>query len=409
SAGSVWDGSTLGGLPTGWTVQFYKGNGSGAPTGMPLTSTVLLPGETADAEYVAVITIPSDPAYALADYTADNNGDSTVDTLDSNGDGDGDQPIFIRISSANSGSSDIMLDAIDVTDLRSIVITPPGTNQIQPGGSVDYTHTLSNTGNTEETVELSAGNSASGWNNTVMVDTTGDGVPDTTLANLNPGDTVYGVDGTGTAVPMTVTDSDGDGLPEIAVPPGVNVDLVPTVFAPSNAAPGATDVLTITAENMDTDPAAPDAVLEDVTSVILGQVRLTKTVAYDALCDGTPDGAFQANLSTQVAPGECAIWQIVAENQGDANAMNVVIRDEVTAYTIFDTKGGADTNLQYALGSGTALAYMTQAAELSSTTDTADETNGTVTFYVGTGATSTAGGTLAPGEIATVRFRTQVE
>ncbi|MCB1619133.1 MAG: DUF11 domain-containing protein [Thiothrix sp.] len=401
SAGSTWDGSSLGGLPTGWTVQFYKGDGSGNPTGIPLTSTALMPGGTADAEYVAVITIPSDPAYAVADYTA-------AGALDANSDGDGDQPVFIRIVSANSGSSDIMLDAIDVTDLRSIVITPPGSNQIQPGGSVDYTHTLSNTGNTEETVELSAGNSASGWNNTVMVDTTGDGIPDTTLANLNPGDTVYGVDGTGASVPMTVTDGDGDDIPEIAVPPGVNVDLVPTVFAPSNAAPGATDVLTITAENV--DPNGPDAVLEDVTSVILGQVRLTKTVAYDAGCDGTPDGAFQANLSTEVAPGECAIWQIVAENQGDANAMNVVIRDEVTAYTTFDTTaaGGVDGNLQYALGTVTVanpLAYQTEAVD----SDIADHTNDTVTFHVGTGATATAGGTLEPGQIATVRFRTQVE
>lgn len=408
SAGSSWNGTAVGSLPTGWSVQFFKGDGTGQPTGTPLTSTELLPGGAASKEYVAVVTIPSDPAYALADYVADNNGDGTPDIMDANGDLDGDQPIFIRIVSSNSGASDIMLDAVDVTSLRQVALTPPGSNQIQPGGSVDYVHTLDNTGNTEETLELSTGNSGTGdgWNNTVMVDTNGDGTPDKTLAQLVPGvDVIKGVDAAGNLVNIVVTDADLDGLPEVTLPAGVSFVMTPTVYAPSDAAPGTNDILTITATNTDPAASAPDAKVEDVSSVILGQVRLNKTVAYDAACDGTADTPFAANLTAEVAPNQCAIWQIVAENQGDANALNVIIRDNVPAYTTYEAG-----SLRYALGTinaGNPLATLTDAAA----DDAGEQVVDDITFFAGTGSApaTSKGGTLVPGQIATVRFSTRVE
>ena len=211
-------------MPTGWSALFYKADASGNPTGSPLTSTALLPagslGNAATNQYVAVVTIIlNDPAYALADYLADNNGDGTPDMMDANADGDGDQPVFIRIKSANSGASDIMLDAIDVENLAQVELTPPGSNQIQPGGSVDYINTLDNTGNTTETLELTSANSLSGasWGNTVKVDTNGDGIPDKTLAELQPGDVIKGVDVAGNVVNIPVTDADNDGNPEVTM------------------------------------------------------------------------------------------------------------------------------------------------------------------------------------------------
>lgn len=414
SAGSSWNGTAVGSLPTGWSVQFFKGDGTGQPTGTPLTSTELLPGGAASKEYVAVVTIPSDPAYALADYVADNNGSPvSLETMDANGDGDGDQPIFIRIVSSNSGASDIMLDAVDVASLRQVALTPPGSNQIQPGGSVDYVHALDNTGNTEETLELSTGNSGTGdgWNNTVMVDTNGDGTPDKTLAQLlTPGQpvspyTITGVDAAGNPVNIVVTDADLDGLPEVTLPAGVSFVMSPTVYAPSDAAPGTNDILTITATNTDPAATAPDTKVEDVSSVILGQVRLNKTVAYDPECDGTHLGTFAANLTAEVAPGECAIWQIVAENQGDANALNVIIRDNVPAYTTYEAG-----SLRYALGTINAVNPL---ATLSDTAgnDAGEQVADDITFFAGTGSAPATGkgGTLVPGQIATVRFSTRVE
>lgn len=385
------DGSTLGTLPAGWTVEFYETDVSGNRTGSPITTTTSLPAGTTDKKYIAVVKISADPAQAAANYG----------TVDTNSDGDGDQLISIRVLSSATGASDIMMDAIDVAPLRQVALTPPGADQIQAGGSVDYTHTLDNTGNTQESFELTATNPGTtpGWNNTIMVDTTGDGVPDKAASQLLPADVIYGKDNNGAIVPVTWTDADNDKNPEVTLPPGVSMPITPIVFAPSDAAPGEINTLTVTATNLDAAPTAPDASVEDVSTVILGQVRLVKTVAYDAACDGTADGAFAANLSTQVAPTECAIWKIVAENQGDVNALNVIIRDNVPTYTTYQA-----SSLKYALGTA-ALAPLTDIVD----TDNAEQVSGTVSFFVGTGATPTTGGTLVPGQTATVQFSTKVD
>jgi uncharacterized repeat protein (TIGR01451 family) len=385
------DGSTLGTLPAGWTVEFYETDVSGNRTGSPITTTTSLPAGTTDKKYIAVVKISADPAQAAANYG----------TVDTNSDGDGDQLISIRVLSSATGASDIMMDAVDVAPLRQVALTPPGADQIQAGGSVDYTHTLDNTGNTQESFELTATNPGTtpGWNNTIMVDTTGDGVPDKAASQLLPADVIYGKDNNGAIVPVTWTDADGDKNPEVTLPPGVSMPITPIVFAPSDAAPGEINTLTVTATNLDAAPTAPDASVEDVSTVILGQVRLVKTVAYDAACDGTADGAFAANLSTQVAPTECAIWKIVAENQGDVNALNVIIRDNVPTYTTYQAG-----SLKYALGTA-ALAPLTDIVD----TDNAEQVSGTVSFFVGTGATPTTGGTLVPGQTATVQFSTKVD
>ncbi|MFM2319911.1 MAG: hypothetical protein RLZZ215_2532, partial [Pseudomonadota bacterium] len=156
------DGSTLGTLPAGWTVEFYETDVSGNRTGSPITTTTSLPAGTTDKKYIAVVKISADPAQAAANYG----------TVDTNSDGDGDQLISIRVLSSATGASDIMMDAVDVAPLRQVALTPPGADQIQAGGSVDYTHTLDNTGNTQESFELTATNPGTtpGWNNTIMVD-----------------------------------------------------------------------------------------------------------------------------------------------------------------------------------------------------------------------------------------------
>jgi uncharacterized repeat protein (TIGR01451 family) len=404
SAGSVFDTTatvpSVKVLPAGWSVLFYKGDGSGHATGSPITSTALLPAMSNGNEYVAVVSIPSDPAYALANYVADNDGDGTADKMDANADGDGDQPIFIQITSANSKASDIMLDAIDVTALAQITLTPPGSNQIQPGGSVDYTNSLDNTGNTTETLELTATNSKAGnsWNNTVKVpvDTNGDNKPDVfkTLAELAPGDVIIGIDPNGNPTRIEVTDTDGDNDPEVTLEPGEKFDLTATTFAPSDAAPGTTDILTISATNV--KAGSPSTSVDNASTVILGQVRLDKTVAYDKGCDGTADGAFEANLTSQVAPNECAIWQIKVENQGDADALNVIVRDKVPAFSTF-----VATSLRYCIDLGCTPATVTTEGKF---------VNPDITFYAGStpDPTKDKGGKLLPGQQATVRFSTKV-
>jgi uncharacterized repeat protein (TIGR01451 family) len=404
---------STGPLPDGWVVQFFAAqlggngaplldaNGKTIPTGSPLTSTPLLPAGATDVPYVAVVIIPDTPAYAEANYTG-------AGAVDANGDGDMDQPVTININSINSGATDSMIDAIDVADLAQVTLTPPGSNQIQPGGSVDYLHTLDNTGNTEETLELDSGNGTPNWSNTVTVETNNG---PKTLDQLDPvNDVILGTGPDGSPVNVTFADIDSDGNPEITLPPGVSIPLTPTVFAPSDAAPGSSDILTITATNTDSGPGAE---VEDASSVILGQVRLRKTVAYDQNCNGTADdaagvegaGTFSAVLTTEVAPGECAIWKIVAENQGDAEARNVVITDSVPAFTTFESG-----SMMYAPDAAAAM--------VPTTADTGSHNIGTgeVTFYVGAGADGDdtdgdgiPGGVMQPGQVVTVSFRTRIE
>lgn len=86
----------------------------------------------------------------------------------------------------------------------------------------------------------------------VPVDTDGDNKPDVfkTLAELAPGDVIIGIDPNGNPARIEVTDTDGDNNPEVTLEPGEKFDLSATTFAPSDAAPGTTDILTISATNV---------------------------------------------------------------------------------------------------------------------------------------------------------------
>lgn len=402
SAGATLSGGTLGALPAGWTVEFYLGDGAGAPTGSPITSTTVLPGPTLNYEVIAVVTLPIDASQSTSDYSADNNGDGANDVLDSNGDGDGDYPLFFQIVSQNTGATDTVLNAVDVDSDRELTLVTPSANQIEAGGTVTYGHTLSNSGNTEETVTIAATNSQAGWTNTLSIDTDGDGVADTALNALTAG--VINVEtNTGDVVAVTVTDANGDGIAEqFLLEPGVNMPITASVFAPANVAVGQTDSLTITVSNVDTAVGAPIATLIDQTSVINGAVRITKSVAADLNCDGLPDGSFDAVQATKVAPGECAIWQVVAENQGAANANNVIISDAVPSFSEYELG-----SLTYCINNGCSVAAVSD----TSGDDSGEITGSNIVFYVGTNINPSAGegGVLVPGEQATAQFSVKVQ
>ncbi len=403
SVGSVYDGTTLGSLPAGWSVEFYLGDGAGNPVGGAITSTPVIPGLFVDFEVIAVVSIPADGTQAENDHSSDNNGDGVADTLDANGDGDGDYPLFFQILSQNTGATDTVLDAVDVDSDRQLTLVTPSANQIEAGGTVTYGHTLGNNGNVDEVVTIAATNSQPGWTNSLSIDTDGDGVADTPLTALLPGTiTVQQTDGT--TVSVTVTDADGDGIGEqFTLEPGVSLPLSASVFAPANAAAGQTDSLTITVTNVDTDPAAPGASLVDLTTVVTGAVRLSKSVAADLDCNGVADGAFAAIQATEIAPGQCAIWQVIAENQGTTDADNVIISDAVPAFSAYEPG-----SLRYCEGASCAPQTVTDAGGL----DDEGEINGTnIVFYAGQPDPDPAhnGGILIPGQQATAQFSVRVQ
>ncbi len=397
SAGSVFDAAndTVSGLPGGWNVEFFLSDGAGQPTGAPITATPVIPGQSTDFEIIAVVSIP-DQTQAIGDFTLDNDADGTVETLDGNGDGDGDYPLFFQITSNSTGASDVTVEAIDVNPVIAASLTPNGAAQVDPGGTEVYQNTLSNNGNDTATYEVVSSNSQPGWTSTLSVDTDGDGIADIEISNLTAGPIqVQQPDGSVATVEVAIAVS---GAPTFTLDAGEVLPIDATVFAPANAPDSQTDVLTIDATNV----ASGDTVTaQNQTQVVTGQVNIVKSVAVDTNCDGAADTPFASNPGT-VEPGQCLVWQIVAQNQGAANAFNVQVRDAAPAFTTY-----VPGSMAYCLTQNCTPAAVSDAVA----DDAGEETAGDVVFYVGAGATpaSGLGGELIAGDFATVQFSVQVD
>jgi len=269
------------------------------------------------------------------------------------------------------------MEAIDVNSVVSATLTPNGSAQLDAGGSEEYLNTLTNTGNSTETFSVSSTNTQGTWSNTVAIDTDGDGVADTELANLTTGVIqVQQPDGTVVDIEVTVT---GAGDPEFTLDAGESLPITATVFAPATAPEGQVDVLTISAININSGDLIS---AQDQSQVIAGKVRIEKFAAIDTDCDGAADTPFEINQPSTVEPGQCVIWQIVAENQGSANALNVQVFDEVPAFTTFEAG-----SLSYCINlSCTPVAVSDVTGD-----DEGEENAGAITFYIGAGANPAVG------------------
>ncbi|WP_404414198.1 DUF11 domain-containing protein [Vreelandella aquamarina] len=324
-------------LPEGWNVTFREvgvipdgGSAVSDPTpGATVTATPLLPAG-AVYQYVAEVDISSVTDQALADF------EGSIDSSAAGGSGtinniDGDYPVRFTIESNATNQSDEKLDAVDVDSDRNIAVTPSGENQVEPGGSVEYSHEIANRGNTTEDVTLTTENDADGFSNNtqVFVENTGW----VNIANLTDGDTVSvrTPDGSFTDVEIG---KDGDDT-VVTLGPGERLDVKTTVFAPANASQGDKDTYTLTATTAD---GSISDIATDTTEVITGQVRLEKTAYVDTACDcampyDTTSTNFAAEPEDQVEPGQCVVWNLEARNEGTTEAKNVTINDSVTEFT----------------------------------------------------------------------------
>jgi uncharacterized repeat protein (TIGR01451 family) len=171
-------------LPAGWSVAFFADN-SGAPAncttlGAPLTSTgVVAPG--AARLVCAQVTVSS-----LASGTA-LAGDYDFD--------------FTATSQTNAAVNDVKRDRVTVGAVRAFTLVPNNAGQTFANGTVNYTHTLTNTGNGTDTANFAAaclGNSQPGWAATAYLDANANGLLDvgtdtvivcgTTSVTLNVGE-----------------------------------------------------------------------------------------------------------------------------------------------------------------------------------------------------------------------------
>lgn len=411
--------SSLGMLPSGWTAVFR--NGSGSVT----TSSTTIPAGGSES-FTAEVSVPSNVSLALANNTPgldvddlDADGDQTTgrDVVDFNGDSDADYAIFFMAKSSNSGSFDVKLDGVDVLEQEDVTMVSDNTGQVAAGGSIDYPHILRNEGNTVETVVLSSTNSDGGWGNGLVVDTDGDGVPDT-IANSTITQLFIDNDNNPATPPIArAVTVDANGNITIVLNPNETLVFNDRVFAPSDAAANEANTTTITAAY---NSGADTVVNKDLTKVVPGQLRLRKFSSLDAACDGTPDDTYAVSAVSDVEPQQCVCWLIVATNSGSSLIDNVVVKDAAPTFTDY-----LPGSLASCAGDQSPDVGGTPCATGLLANSDADDNDvngdgysgfhdgtGNVRFLVGSAGTDGVtpnGGALAGGDAASVQFCTTVQ
>ncbi len=291
ATGDNYNLSTSPALPAGWTVQYYLADGTGNPTGAPITNT----GNVPSGGTVKLVAVVTPPANAPA----------------------GDQEVIFKVASPATGLTDVMSDRVTVETNRILSLQNDRTGQVAPGGTVVYKHTLTNNGNIVEGATagslpftLTNDQAASGWTTSLYVDLNNDGVAD---AN------------------ELVTGSDLAAKTG-SIARGASVNLLIKVQAPVNATAGTPSAVVLTIQPTTAGgQSVADLVNTDLTTVTSGQVRLVKEQSL-ANCSTGVAGTYTQN-TVSAKPGECVKYRITATNEGNADVTNVVISDATPAYT----------------------------------------------------------------------------
>lgn len=299
------------GLPSGWTVQYYvDANKDGVPDGAAITNTGNIPAGTT-VNLIAVVT----PSANQAPIT---------------------QNVVFTVSSPATGLTDSMTDQVVVLAKRSLSLTADNVGQLAPGGTVTYTHTLTNNGTITEgtsagSLPYTLTNTQSGWTTTLYVDLNNNGLADNNEL----------VTGNDLGALIATYNADNNNISGLEA--GQSIKLFIKVEAPANATAGVqnSNVLTVSPTTISGTTTSPVS-NTDLTTVNDGQIRLVKEQALDAACDGTADGSFtQNNLSAK--PGTCVVYRITATNEGNVPVTTVKINDNVPTYTTL-VSGSASNN-----------------------------------------------------------------
>ncbi|GAA4651376.1 hypothetical protein GCM10023116_36600 [Kistimonas scapharcae] len=324
-------------LPDGWKVVFLK-------NGLPVNTTGYIQPKQS-MEFEVLVTLPAN---------------TSVDTHE-----------FAVLAQAQDGTkviNDAVKYFVEVPVTGKLTLTPDGQNQIEPGGAVFYEHILENTSNQDLTgITLSGARTPAdnNWSH-VFFNVADGGALGDQISHLE--------------------------LSQLSLKAGERKVFRVKVIAPANAVAGSIDTLNLTAIYQ-LAGETKTATATDRTTVIKGQLRLYKKAAILDSCKGDP-AVFKENPG-KVEPGkDCVVWQIIARNEGDAEATQVTIRDAAPEFTTLVDGSwvvrGADANL--AAG---------------------NTTSGDVVFNVGEGAKPATtepgkGGILKPGESVEVRFTVKV-
>jgi uncharacterized repeat protein (TIGR01451 family) len=282
-------------LPAGWSVTFRASLGADCTAGnlgSVISNTGVVNFGTAKL-VCAVISVP-------AGYAA------------------GAQAVYFQSKSPTSGALDQIHDQVTVNTIHNVTLTPNGSNQIFPGGSVVYTHLLTNNGNVTEAITFTnpiTADNLVGWSSVFYQDTNSNGV----------------LDGADQAVSTATT---------FNLTPGQSVTMFVKVTSPLGAAVGAIDTTTTRAGYN-----ATFAIALDQTTVIAGELRLVKDQSLDAGCTGVAGAFVQTNITAGAVPGACIFYRLTATNAGASNITSVVVSDATPAFTLYRNVPPASTTV----------------------------------------------------------------
>jgi trimeric autotransporter adhesin len=290
-------------LPLNWTVLFKKDGGAGncSTTGTTLSNTDVISPNTSKL-ICMVVSVPATGAGAIATTTN----------------------ISFMAKSPTSQAFDVKTDAVTVNTTRNVTITPNNAGQAFPGGSIVYTHTISNSGNVVEQITTPGTfitNGLVGWSSVMYEDTNLNGV-------LDPADIAF--------VPTT----------SFPMNPFTKVTVFTKVFAPNTAAIGQIDTTSMTITYTNTSGVLGGAATTgatDTTTVISGNVGVLKEQGLDANCNGDVIGlgevAFGVTdiINSNAVPGACIRYRITVTNKGAVSVANVVLNDATPFNTVYNS------------------------------------------------------------------------
>jgi len=249
-----------------------------------------------------------------------------------------------------------------------------------------------------------------------------DGTADNEVNGIEAGDTVV-IDGESRTVQSVTDNASGTSTITLAsvltAAPGAGVLIVEQKTVTVDVTAGTitavgTDItvdknLTATSDTDPTETVTSTDIEDTYTS---GVATLTKYVrnVTSASGTGTPltyNGSDYYQAGVDGAPGDILEYLLVANNSGTGAVSASAITDVLpTEFVIFksDVYSG---NTEVAYDDGTAVSYLTEA-----TGDDAasyDGSTGTLTIYIGSGATSAAGGSLAAGQSVYALYQASIK
>jgi uncharacterized repeat protein (TIGR01451 family) len=270
-------------------------------------------------------------------------------------------------SVADPGKTDqVKTETVACGSTAAVVVSTPPDGLGFPGGVVNYSYTVTNVGNANNSFTLAA-SSAAGWPCAIYADDgAGGGVA---------GDAVrQGSEST----PCTST-----GI----LPPGASYRFFVAVTIPAASGDGS---------HADTQTLASGEGASGADLVTTSAVTAAISVA-ESVRNLTAGGAFAP--SANALPGETLEYRMAVTNSGQASATSVDVRSAVPSNTVIVPASLRIGSAPVGDGEACAAALCGWVVQ----------TNGNIVAHLGQGATETAGGSLQPGRTLYVFFRVRVE